>query len=281
MKKLNAADRERLLEYVSREPEMNLFFIGDVENYGLESDTVSVYAFLDGEEWEFVLLRYFDFYLIYSPKKRICAELAAEFLKGRTVECISGKTELVRQMTSFYPQFSLQDTYMCRCAAEDLKRNEAGGCASRDRKRAENCAWSEAVEIKLCCLNRNDVSELLGLYRQIEEFSSSYKDLEKARERLLADMGNGEIMVGIRENGHLVSVAATSASNSQSAMVVGVATLPGYRGRGYASQAVRELCRVSFSEGRKFLCLFYDNPAAGRIYHRIGFREIGSYAMLR
>lgn len=27
------------------------------------------------------------------------------------------------------------------------------------------------------------------------------------------------------------------------------------------------------------LCLFYDNPAAGRIYKRIGFRDIGKWCM--
>lgn len=43
---------------------------------------------------------------------------------------------------------------------------------------------------------------------------------------------------------------------------------------------VSALCRDNFAAGRQFLCLFYDNPAAGRIYHRIGFRDVGVYTIL-
>lgn len=41
-----------------------------------------------------------------------------------------------------------------------------------------------------------------------------------------------------------------------------------------------DLCRDNFAAGRQFLCLFYDNPAAGRIYHRIGFRDVGVYTIM-
>jgi predicted GNAT family acetyltransferase len=30
----------------------------------------------------------------------------------------------------------------------------------------------------------------------------------------------------------------------------------------------------------QFLCLFYNNPEAGAIYRRIGFREMGAYMIL-
>lgn len=64
-------------------------------------------------------------------------------------------------------------------------------------------------------------------------------------------------------------------------MITGVATLKEYRGRRLATETVVRLCREAFGDGKKFLCLFYDNPAAGRIYNRIGFKEMGQYAMLR
>ena len=82
-------------------------------------------------------------------------------------------------------------------------------------------------------------------------------------------------------NGKIVSVASNQRANSISTMVVGVATAEGSRGRGYASAAVYELCRRSFADGKRFICLFYDNPDAGRIYRRLGFAELGEYAMIR
>ena len=41
------ADRPRILDYIAAEPEMNLFLFGDLENYDLTGDPVSVYAFPD------------------------------------------------------------------------------------------------------------------------------------------------------------------------------------------------------------------------------------------
>lgn len=35
----------------------------------------------------------------------------------------------------------------------------------------------------------------------------------------------------------------------------------------------------SFAAGRRYLCLFYDNPAAGRIYHALGFADVGRFGM--
>lgn len=34
-------------------------------------------------------------------------------------------------------------------------------------------------------------------------------------------------------------------------------------------------------EEGKSLCLFYDNPEAGRIYKRLGFKDIGRWTMYR
>ena len=64
-------------------------------------------------------------------------------------------------------------------------------------------------------------------------------------------------------------------------MIVGVGTLKEYRGRGYASWLVGKLCQDLLDDGKGFICLFYNNPAAGRIYHRIGFSEMGEYGLLR
>lgn len=91
----------------------------------------------------------------------------------------------------------------------------------------------------------------------------------------------GKAAMGGFLEGRLVTIASTSAENSESAMVVGVATAETCRGRGYASAVVSALCRDCFGRGKKYLCLFYDNPVAGKIYNRAGFQELGEYGMLR
>lgn len=89
----------------------------------------------------------------------------------------------------------------------------------------------------------------------------------------------GRIYYIENDNGEIVSIAQTTAENSKSAMVVGVATLEGYRGLGYMSKCLSTLCKDVTAEG-KTLCLFYDNPMAGRIYHRLGFKTIDNWMMI-
>ena len=42
---------------------------------------------------------------------------------------------------------------------------------------------------------------------------------------------------------------------------------------------MRPAAAHSFAAGRRYLCLFYDNPAAGRIYHALGFADVGRFGM--
>ena len=55
MKKLTASHFNDAMAYALLEPEFNLFLIGDLENYGLESENVSVYT---ADTWTGGTLRY-------------------------------------------------------------------------------------------------------------------------------------------------------------------------------------------------------------------------------
>jgi predicted GNAT family acetyltransferase len=76
--------------------------------------------------------------------------------------------------------------------------------------------------------------------------------------------------------GKIAAAASTTAETKTAAMVVSVMTHPDYRRGGYATSCVYRLCRELLSEG-KGLCLFYDNPAAGSIYRKLGFEDIGKW----
>lgn len=128
----------------------------------------------------------------------------------------------------------------------------------------------------------DDAAKVVALYLQIEEFCDLYKeDNEKSIKEIRFNLENGGRSYGIFQNGTLISVASTSAENSVSAMVVGVATLPSERKKGLAGSLVAKLCEDFLNENKQFLCLFYDNPEAGSIYHRIGFTELGNYSLLK
>ena len=126
-----------------------------------------------------------------------------------------------------------------------------------------------------------DNQGVIGLEVQIDEFADSFRgvDREEKVEECRENLTRGGHAFGVYDGDRLVALAETTAENSVSAMVVGVATLPGWRGRGFARACVHAAAAHSFAAGRRYLCLFYDNPAAGRIYHALGFADVGRFGM--
>lgn len=265
MRILQEYDRDALNAYVQSEPEMNLFLIGDMENYGVNSEVVNFYLHEERNRWDFVILRFYHNFILYSPYEDYNAGEAFRFLSAQEPECISGKTVLLQKIAAQFPQREMESTFMSRC----------------DRVEREGNA-PEKLEIR--SMTSEDVPEAIDLLCSIKEFEKTYEKNQKSEHirRMREELGQGaKQMMGGYTDGRLVTVAGTSAENLQSAMIVGVATDVGERGKGYASAVVSALCKNCFNRGKKFLCLFYDNPAAGRIYNRIGFRELGQYGILR
>ena len=214
---------------------------------------------------DFLVLRFHQFFILYSQYEDYNAEEAIAFLSRQTPDCISGKTVLLERIAPAFPQWTLESTYMSRC-------NEA----KRSQEQPENFVLRR--------LEKADVPEAIDLLSDIEEFSRTFKKSEREEQirRMEDEMAQGsKAAVGGFLNGRMISTASTSAENSESAMIVGVATAKEFRGKGYASAVVSALCRDCFARGKNYLCLFYSNPIAGRIYNRIGFQELGKYGMLR
>lgn len=258
---LTNKDIPAVLDYIAHEQEINLFIEGDIELYGLESETVTLYAF--NEDWDCLVLRYFENYLITSNKAQPDLKPVAEFLKKQTMLCLSAKESLLLQLQHYFPEVTVQGTYLCRLDKEHLRVAQPDGrCITK--------------------LGPNDSQAIVDLYKQIQEFAKPY--LEHEQEKLHQTKDNFEkgcLGYGIYEAGTLVCTANITARTKSGAMIVGVATHPSYRKKGYASLVMSELCTQCFLDGLSFLCLFYDNPLAGAIYHRLGFETIGRWGMMR
>lgn len=266
MRKLLDNERARLMEYVSVEPEINLFIIGDVERFGLESENVEVFVHEVLGQWDFILLRYMDSFLIYSPSEDYDAQSAAEFLhqQGADLNVISGKSELISRLLPHFPGWHGQETYMARLNRvqflPELPKNT-----------------------ELRRMTADDAAAIISLNIQIDEFRDSLigrkeQAIEELRFKLMNGAGRNW---GAFCDGALVSTVASAADNSISSMLVGVATLPFARKKGLASALVANLCAELLREGKQFVCLFYDNPAAGSIYRKVGFQEVGGYTMMK
>lgn len=120
-----------------------------------------------------------------------------------------------------------------------------------------------------------DIPQHRALLQQIPEFANSTTTEEQMVRTIEKQTGR---TYAIWEDDQIVSVVSTTAENLQSAMIVGVATHPDYVKRGYATALLYRMCEELLAED-KVVCLFYDNPKAGKIYERIGFEPIGYWGM--
>lgn len=84
----------------------------------------------------------------------------------------------------------------------------------------------------------------------------------------------------IERNNEPVSSVSTVAETAGAAMIVGVCTKKEYEHQGFATSCLIKTISALTAE-HKQPCLFYDNPAAGRIYERLGFIPIEKWMMIK
>lgn len=116
-------------------------------------------------------------------------------------------------------------------------------------------------------ININDLDEIVELYTKV---FSSFSPKEVMEKKLITNRGRG---ICIEENNKIVSVAQTDFETKKSSLIVGIATDTNYRYKGMATECTYVLSRILQGE-RKDVFLQYDNPKAGKIYERLGYRRI-------
>lgn len=260
IRKLTEQDHEQVLSFLRKEAAFNLFLIGDIEAFGYDQDFQELWGqFTIENELHAVLLRFHDSFIAYAEDSFQPEAFIHQFINYDHIK-LSGKSEIVEQFENL-TNLNLgkkQQTYFCECTtAKQLIKD------------------TNKEDIKLA--TTFDVDRIMQLRKQITEFALADNSGKLLRQAIETNTGRTYY---IEKNGVIIACASTSAENSLSAMVVGVCTHPSHRGKGYASQIVSKMIQDFIAEGRT-LCLFYSNPAAGRIYKRLGFEDIGTWTMYR
>ncbi|MFD1020623.1 GNAT family N-acetyltransferase [Thalassobacillus hwangdonensis] len=260
IRQLTQADHAACMDLVNQKPAENLFIIGDIEMYGYENDFQKLWGdFTEDGKLIAVLLKYKRNYIAYADTLSFNGEGFASIMeKDPDFKMLSGLEEIADQII---PHLSLKQKerralYYAKCTSEE-----------KLDKTADLTHVLKAVP--------DDANALVNLTAAIPEFENAEMDADSKRENLESGFARSYY---IKQDGKLVSAASTTAENSSSAMIVGVCTLEDYKKNGYATQCMTKLCAEVLAEG-KVLCLFYDNPEAGKIYKRIGFEDIGMWMM--
>ncbi|GAM13964.1 GNAT family N-acetyltransferase [Mesobacillus selenatarsenatis] len=260
IKKLKASDNEMVMDFLKDEAALNLFIIGDIEAFGYDSDFQELWGFF-GEDHDLsaILLRFHNSFIPYAKTGTVPVKEFSEIIKSFPDKIfLSGKSDLVEKFETI-PGIELgkkQVTYFAECNTDEF-------------------IGQTKCEIKKA--NTEDLDRIIELRAGIEEFHPN----PNARKILMQSMetGTGRTYY-LEQDGQMVASASTAAENSMSAMIVGVCTHIDYRRKGLATAVMQKLFKDVMNEG-KLLCLFYDNPEAGRIYKRLGFVDIGKWTMYR
>ncbi|EUJ25393.1 GNAT family acetyltransferase [Listeria floridensis FSL S10-1187] len=260
IKKLTASNETELDELLKKEALLNLFILGDIENFGYDNEIIDIWGDYDADgRLRACLLRFERNFLPYSLTDEFDAAGFAEIIQTHENYAISGIPRATVPLEAYIPSLSekCHKSYFIKC---------------------ENASMINANrEVIIRSAKQEDVAEIVELRQHIKEFGNRIENEELITTQL--DQGSKRIYY-IEQDGKIVSVAESTAENSFSAMIVGVATLEEYRGRGFASTIMKRLCCDLLAEG-KTPCLFYDNPIAGKIYHKIGFTDVGDYMLYR
>ncbi|EPT8861767.1 TPA: GNAT family N-acetyltransferase [Listeria innocua] len=260
IRKLTVSDNEEVMALLKPEATLNLFIIGDIENFGYESDVQDLWGEFDSSgKLHALLLRFDTFFLPYSKDANFDAKAFSEIIAKHDTYEVSGISRVTKELELFLPELAekRQDTYFCEC--EHVNR----------------ISVNQDVIVRTAVAE--DVAPIIKMRKHIKEFGSR----DENEELIIRQIEKGvKRIYYIEQDQEVVAVAETSAENSFSAMITGVATSDGYRQRGFASTLLKKLCCDVLAEGKK-PCLFYDNPVAGEIYHRLGFEHTGDFVMYK
>lgn len=254
IRRLLPCDEPELLAILRSDRHNNLFLIGNIYSMGWAEPELEYWGAYDGKRLAGVLMRYRANWALYDADGADLAAMACvmeEHPAGARV--ITGERGLVTRYWERVGRYEIvEDHPSYYCALSALVDLAGAGPAHR------------AMEA--------DVPGLVALHAEAGAMARDEASTRSAMKR-------GRIFVA-EDGGQIVSAAMTTTEAPDMAMIGGVFTPAHLRNRGYATACMAALCRELLQEGIQ-PCLFYDNPRAGSIYRRLGFRDIGTWRMLR
>lgn len=253
MRQLSYDDTQAFIEFTDQNPSLYLFFKGDYLAYGFDHPDCNFYGLFRDDKLEVCLMRYKD-----------SLHLAGNYLEKDKFSFVYDLFEEKRCQT-----FNTSQAFFDVIESFPFTM------------KVEPCTLS--VFDKPFTEESNDSVELLDM-KGAREFSKMIQEIFKIEtdtEDFIDDHLQGRtISYCLKEDDVIVSGASVTALSDKAGMIVGVGTRQGFENKGYASRVVSHLCNEMMKDNRSTV-LFYTNPVAGRIYHRIGFEDTEPYYLLR
>jgi predicted GNAT family acetyltransferase len=265
IRRLQEIDRASLMALLSAAPQLNLFLLGNLESNGFDTDFCEFFGdvYDDGENGKngrvrAVVNRYMSGWTVYGEADADWAGL------GKIVDMHDLKTIRLQDnpggIASFLP-------FLQRYTADSIVEEELMALPESGLK--PQSAHAGFVVRKA---TMDDLAGLTTLYAD----AGSMSRVPLAVERPLR---NFRVWLALK-NERIVAVALTNAETKRLAMVGGVFTVPAWRGNGLSQAVCSSLCAELIETGRQPI-LYWQNPTAGYVYSKLGFRPIGTWRAVK
>lgn len=251
IKKCTDKESKKLLSYLYQNKEGNLFIIGDIYNFGFNTDFQHIFIDEIDNDINSVYLVYRDSLVISSYSENVDNAFIKKLIKQYDIKIVNGLKNIIDKVVIKY-------------------------------KKREDCFFAKMENINkmvdtdlVSYANYEQLPLIANTRKQV--FESNRDELDSLQTNFIKKSGR---TAAIFLDSLAVSMASSTAECDGLAMIVGVGTLPEYRNKGYASMCITKLSNDLLIE-QKIPCLFYNNPSAGRIYKNLGYQDIGFWSMLR
>lgn len=254
--KCDENQREELLNFLYKEPSINLFAIGDIETYGFDHFNLDVWAYVDSKDTiSGVLVRYKNNVMPIHGKEFEGIDTFIPLIQSLTPVHISGSEDAIAQYEEEFENYEKEESYLAECKELEIE--------------------SPLLQ-QVLPLSKEDIDSYLNCLREagMENLPSAEEVADELERNLNA------IQVIKDDTGKIVSTGRIAVETKLSAMIIAVGTIESYRKQGYATAVVAALVNDCI-RNNKTACLFYSNPDAGRMYQHLGFKDTQKWIMLK
>jgi predicted GNAT family acetyltransferase len=249
---LHERDRAAAVALLRAAPYLNLYLLGNMESLGFAADFCEYWGDFAGDTLRGVLNRYMSGWSLYGRADTDWAGMAA-VVDSHPVAAVRlqdnpGGTASFVPYLRCYRASKVSEEPVMDLAAEDFRPRPA----------------PDGVYVRRAGLD--DLPALAAFYGDAGSMSRSPLGVERPLRatRLWLALLDGEV----------VAAALTNAETCDLAMIGGVYTPPAWRNRGLSQAVCSALCADLLAAGKQPV-LYWDNPAAGKVYEKLGFRPRG------
>lgn len=258
VKKFTSGDRDKLLDFLSRDQYNNLFMIGNINTFGMEDPELEYWGYYKEDNLIAVMMRYRYTWGVYQEDE------VDYYAFGSIISNYNlSNPDTVKNVNGYWEYIShlFKKLYVDKPAAIKEKYLYL--------MKTKPLASFDKVRVRRATLE--DLDNLVELYTHQRELKRDRKKIEYTLTNLrtyVAEIG-----------GTIVSTVSTNTESSDTAVLGGLFTPKFLRGQGYATACVAKATHDLIEEGKK-PCIFNDDPSIDIILKKIGFDIISKWKII-